>query len=248
MAKTEYYRALLETLSEWEPFLLKESGLPGPRGNLNLAQAAVDLGDAARFRQWLATYDPASAPTNTPGEFLAVCGAIGLGKLIVEGDPMALAELRPLAADLRWRVREGVAMALQRWGDSDMPALLAAVDGWSQGTFFEKRATVAALCEPRLLVHPEHARSVLVILDRITAALIQATNRREDSFRVLRQALGYGWSVAVVALPTEGLPLMERYLASADHDISWIMRENLKKARLVRLDPDWVAEHWQAYL
>jgi hypothetical protein len=248
MAKTAYYRAQLATLSEWEPYLLAESGLPGPRGNLELAQAAVDLGDAAQFRHWLFAYDPVSAPTNTPGEFVALCGAIGLGKLIVKGEIGALAELRPLAGDPRWRVREGVAMALQRWGDEDMPALLATMKDWSQGTFFAQRAAVAALCEPRLLVRPEHAHCVLAILDRITAALVRATDRREDSFRVLRQALGYGWSVAVVALPGEGLALMERYLASPDHDVSWIMRENLKKARLARLDAAWVAAHRQAYL
>ena len=40
------------------------------------------------------------------------------------GNP-PLQALRPLASDPRWRIREAVAMALQRWGDADMPALLA---------------------------------------------------------------------------------------------------------------------------
>ena len=46
--------------------------------------------------------------------------------------------------------------------------------------------------------------------------------------------------MAVVALPAEGQPLMEKWLATADQDVQWIMRENLKKARLTRLDADWV--------
>ncbi len=38
MAKADQYREILRTLDEWDAFLLKESGLPGPRGNLELAQ------------------------------------------------------------------------------------------------------------------------------------------------------------------------------------------------------------------
>jgi hypothetical protein len=53
-------------------------------------------------------------------------------------------------------------------------------------------------------------------------------------------ALGYCWSVAVVALPEAGKPLMEKWLNSADPDVLWIMRENLRKNRLVKMDPVWV--------
>ncbi len=58
---------------------------------------------------------------------------------------------------------------------------------------------------------------------------------------MLRKGLGYCWSVAVAALPEPGKARMERWLASDDPDVRWIMRENLKKARLQRLDPEWVA-------
>ncbi len=33
---------------------------------------------------------------------------------------------------------------------------------------------------------------------------------------------------------------MEKWFKSKDPDIRWIMRENLKKNRLVRLDTEWV--------
>jgi hypothetical protein len=36
--------------------------------------------------------------------------------------------------------------------------------------------------------------------------------------------------------------MMERWSESSDPDIHWIMRENLQKKRLVRMDPDWVSE------
>jgi hypothetical protein len=35
MTKIETYRQVLKTLADWEPYLLQESGLPGPRGNWN---------------------------------------------------------------------------------------------------------------------------------------------------------------------------------------------------------------------
>ena len=33
---------------------------------------------------------------------------------------------------------------------------------------------------------------------------------------------------------------MERWVGSRDPDVRWLLRENLKKARLLSLDPAWV--------
>jgi hypothetical protein len=52
---------------------------------------------------------------------------------------------------------------------------------------------------------------------------------------VLRQALGYCWSVAIAADAATGLPLFTALTASKDRDVQWIVRENSKKARLARL-------------
>ena len=89
MSKIDDYRGTLRVLDDWEPFLLQESGLPGPRGNLELAQAVADEGDERLFHRLLA-FDPDSSPTNTPQEFLAFCGALGLGRLLAEGDRSVL--------------------------------------------------------------------------------------------------------------------------------------------------------------
>ena len=132
MTRTDDYRKKLRELDGWDSFLLAESGLPGPRGNLALVEAAAGEGDAARFLRWL-EYTAETAPTNTPGEFLAVCGAVGLGRLLAEGHREVLPILRACASDARWRMREGVAMALQRWGDADMQALLAEMENWRSG-------------------------------------------------------------------------------------------------------------------
>jgi hypothetical protein len=159
---------------------------------------------------------------------------------LAEGDNSLLKILRGYASDPRWRIREGVAMALQRLGDVDMERLIREMRDWGQGTPLEQRAAAAALCEPRLLSQAKHALEVLRILDRITASLERADNRRSENFLTLRQGLGYCWSVAVVALPAEGKALMEKWLVKSDKDIQWIMKENLKKTRLARMDTKWV--------
>ncbi len=131
-------------------------------------------------------------------------------------------------------------MALQRLGDVDMPRLIAEMRDWAQGAPLEQRAAAAALCEPRLLSQAKHARAVLRIVDKITAGIEQTDNRRSEDFLTLRKGLGYCWSVAVAALPVEGKALMEKWLVESDKDVRWIMKENLKKDRLARMDAHWV--------
>jgi hypothetical protein len=229
--KSDRYREILPTLADWIPYLLQESGLPGPRGNLELAQVVADLGNAALFESLL-RYDAQAAPVNSPQEFLAFCGAVGLGRLAAEGDLSHLPTLRSCASDPRWRMREGVAMALQRLGDVNMPLLLNEMKAWAKGNSLEKRAAAAALCEPRLLKKQDQAEAVLEILDDITASIHRVKNRKDEGFIALRKGLGYCWSVAVAAHPQAGKPLLQKWLADQDADITWIMRENLKKNRL----------------
>ena len=62
-----------------------------------------------------------------------------------------------------------------------------------------------------------------------------AAQRRDPPVRTLRQAFGYGWSVAVAADPADGLPVFLDLEASSDPDVGWIVRENHKKARLRRV-------------
>jgi hypothetical protein len=239
MGKVDEYRHALRQVEEWEPFLLQHSGLPGPRANLELAAAVAEEADEASLWRW-AALGAREAPFGSAEEFLPMCGVVGLGRLLAEGDASILPELRRLAADPRWRIREAVAIALQRFGDTDLPALLAEMRRWAGGPPLERRAAVAALCEPRLLQEPDHVREVLALLDQVTAELPRLGDRRSDDFRTLRKTLGYGWSVAVVALPEAGKPSFERLFASTDPDLRWVARENLRKQRLARMDRDWV--------
>ena len=148
--------------------------------------------------------------------------------------------LRPYASDPRWRLREGVAMALQRLGKVDMPVLLAAMETWSEGTWLEKRAAAAAVAEPVLLHDRRDALNALQILDRITASMENSLESHAEEFKVLQKGMSYCWSVVIVALPAEGKPLMEKWLASSDLAIRRVMQENLKKNRLLHMDALWV--------
>jgi len=235
MSKIEDYRGTLKKLDDWIPFLRKNSGLPGPRGNLELAHAVAHEGSKRQFEQFLAT----PAEENTPEVFLVFCGLVGLGQLAAN-EPGLFDRLRKYASDRRWRVREAVATGLQLAGDQNIDLLLNEMQKWSRGNWYEKRAAAAALAEPRLLKDPQQVGQSLWVLNEITTAMERAGDSRDDSFKVLRKAMGYCWSVVVAALPEAGKPIMEKWLTSQDKDILWMMKENLKKNRLVKMDADWV--------
>jgi hypothetical protein len=227
VTKVDEYREFLSgtPVAEWQAFLADHSGLPGPRANLELIHAVAEVGDAQLLRRYAGADD----------EFLAACGAVGLGRLLAGGDPDAEADMHRLACDVRWRAREGVAMGLQRLGDEDLQAMLDIVERWAgDSSLLVRRAAVAGLCEPRLLGSPDVMPRVFAMLDAVTAGIAGATgeDRRSDPFRVLRQALGYCWSVAIAAAPVTGLEQFDRWQTSTDGDVQWIVRENLKKARM----------------
>ena len=223
--RADGYRAELRELKDWEPYLKKHSGLPGPKANLELVQAVGDEADADRLWHLSASSD----------EFLALCGTAGLGKLALIEPATVMTWLKELASDPRWRVREGVAIALQRVGRESMPQLLTEMQGWIGDGPYTQRAAAAGLCEPALLKENANAVEVLAILDRITGSLASAGDRRSDGFKVLRQALGYCWSVAAAAAPENARTYFEKWLQSSDRDVVWVMKSNLGKARMAGL-------------
>lgn len=241
MSKVENYRQALRDLEDWIPFLREKSGLPGPRGNLELAYVVAEEGNKKQFEQLLSF----QAEENTPEVFLVFCGVVGLGRLAAK-EPELFERLCAYASDRRWRIREAVATGLQLAGDQDMDLLLKEMQIWSKGSWYEKRAAAAALAEPRLLKPPQFAKRVLEILDQITSSMENANDPDDGAFKILRQGMAYCWSVAVVALPESGKPMMEKWLNSKDKDILWIMRENLKKNRLAKMDAIWVKQSLQA--
>lgn len=209
-------------------FLHANSELPGPRANLALVAACAEEANPKRALDLIGTED----------EFVTMCGLVALGRHVGEGDDRHVDLLHRYASDPRWRVREAVAMALQRAADDDPERAFGLAQRWAvDAEPLVRRAAVAAVCEPRLLRDPVFAVLALVILDVVTSGLAatQAEARRSNGVRKLRQALGYGWSVAVAALPERGIPMFSRWEASDDPDVQWVVTENRKKARLKRL-------------
>ncbi len=227
VGRAEEHRAALQALGTdaWPAYLDAHSGLPGPRGNIELALVLADLAPAALADELIASGD----------EYRTFCGVVALGRRA--HDPAVLARLHAHAADERWRVREAVAMALQRLGDDDLPALQDTVLAWADDPDpLVQRAAAAAVCEPRLLRTPAAAAVAVEVCRRATAALAArpADARRHTDVRTLRQGLGYCWSVAVAADPEPGLVAFEA-LDDSDPDEAWVVRENLRKKRLARL-------------
>jgi hypothetical protein len=208
-------------------YLMTHSGLPGPRSNLTLLDAAGDV----------LSRDLALAFLTEDDEYLASCGTVTLGRLLLEGDNSLVRTLTRLAADGRWRVRESVAIAAQRVGDQDAVLLRELVTTWTaHADPLVVRAGIAAVCEPRLLADPRTAAAAIAACQEATAhlAATPSERRRDAGVRTLRQGLAYCWSVAVAGDPVHGLPAFAA-LDTADPDIAWVVTENRKKKRLAAL-------------
>lgn len=229
-------------------YLLQRSGLPGPRGNLELATAfgnviqrgvtsgTLNSKDLLSLCQSLCQIPPALAPANDPKEFLVFCGACGLGALgtIAEDFPVVTSSLRSLASDSRWRTREGVAMAIQRMIDAEPKRTLMLLAEWVEASDpLLLRAIVAGVAEPRLLRSGEVSRSAVRLHQRVFEKLPRF-DRTSDEFKALKKSLGYSLSVVAAYSPKEGFALMNELAKSKDHDVNWIVRENLTKKRLAK--------------
>jgi hypothetical protein len=236
-----------ENLTE---YLTSNSNLPGPRGNLELAEAFADVVAAYAEREseklWrlclkLTQFSLIEAPVNNPKEFLVFCGARGVGALGASQTffQKAISRLEELAADTRWRIREGVAMAIQSMIGKQFQKTLMEIEGWiATGNWLVMRAVAAGVAEPPLLKDKHTAESAFELHKKIFAKIAVAKERKSDEFKTLRQGLGYSLSVVVCAVPKEGFEYMRQLAGTQDADILWIVKENLKKNRLLKNFPE----------
>ncbi len=229
-------------------YLVRHSNLPGPRGNLELAwafaQEAKRQAESDQDKVWtlclnLAGISPAHAPTNSPMEFLPFCGAVGLGAVAAASPQRvdrALTELHRLAEDPRWRMREGVAMALQELLPNQPQKTLATLKTWiADDHWLAMRAVAAGIAEPAVLEdNPRMAAAALQFHRQILRRVRAAADRRAESFRTLRQSLGYSLSVVVAAAPEPGFRFLRELATADDSDVRWILQENMKKQRLAK--------------
>lgn len=238
MSKDLYEERLAALTGETlDLYLRQASRLPGPRANLELAYAAqrvLPCDEGVRLAQIAESGNPTD-------EYLVVVGAMVLGRCLMNAEAADLSLLRTLANDARWRVREGVAMALQYVGGKEPARLMEIADAWAEGTLYERRAAAAALAEPPILKdNPQLSLYAVDLMDRVTCSIVGASNPKADDFVALRKALGYCWSVVVVAAPIPGTRVFAAWCSSDDKQVRWIVNENLKKDRLRRLDAEFV--------
>jgi hypothetical protein len=149
--------------------------------------------------------------------------------------------LEHYATSAQWRVREGVALAFQHLLSTVPHDTLHRLTKLAlNGNYLQQRAVVAAIAEPPLLYNPDILEAAItlqrIVLDRLRNA--PKLDRKTEDVRTLRRTLGYTISVVTAALPEQGFALMRECASWNDIDITWILRENLKKKRLAKFPED----------
>jgi hypothetical protein len=160
-------------------YLTSNSNLPGPRGNLELANVFADLvrdyAGKEHEKLWslclqLTQFPLIEAPVNNPKEFLVFCGARGVGALGTSQRffQKAMSRLKELASDSRWRTREGVAMAIQSMIEKQPQKTLKEIEEWIESdNWLAMRAVAAGVAEPALLKDEQTAKSAFELHKQI---------------------------------------------------------------------------------
>jgi hypothetical protein len=246
-------RALAGTPRLLEFYLREHGGLPGAHANLELAENVSHLLAAALPRNadgvhslinYFVNGDRRMVGGNTPAEFVMVCGIFSYGVCAVAHPAWreeAFSLLHHYARSPYRRIREGVMVAYQQLLDADPQPVLARLKALMlEGNYVQQCVAVTTLSEPRLLYHAE-TLSVALELQRLALEHVRnapTADRKKEGFRALRRALGFTLSVITAAEPEQGFALMRECAAWNDPDITWILRENLKKKRLARFPQD----------
>ncbi|MDN5300036.1 MAG: hypothetical protein PWP51_2589 [Clostridiales bacterium] len=236
-------RLLEEVLKQRKKVLMQESNLPGPRGNLKRLDTFIDFATAME-RQMCLNASKLAEDANDPETFALMCGvAASIAHNCSEQTALAMC----YAEHPSWRVREGVCIGFQKAAVKMKPSeLLTAMAPLKAGNPFQQRAYVAGLCEPALLNDYIDASVVIDSLYEITMTVFDEADKLTEAQTALRKALGYGWSVAIAASPDYGMKQFETLAEQCkSKHIKWILRNNLKKNRLVKVNADWVAKMTQ---
>jgi len=259
MGKKESYKQNLKVLFEkllkenhiedLIEYLLDNSNLPSRQGNLGLAEMFVEIIEELKFDNieklnefimHLLKFNANEAPVNNPKEFLPFCGTWALGSIgtIDNYAQIAISNLKIMAKDSRWRIREAVAKAITLLVKYNSNRFLTELDNWlkTEDNWLVMRAIVAGLAE-RGLDENTYNRA-LEFHNKIINKIQVNVNRNSEEFKALRKGLGYTLSVVVQATPILGFNYMEKLAKSKDKDVIWIVKNNLKKNRLIKNFPN----------
>ncbi len=230
-------------------YLISNSNLPGRRANLELADVFGDIiriyniktKDVWDLCKYMSEIGYKEANENDPKEFIPFCGLIGVG--VISSDSSfyfseGLAILKNGAKDTRWRIREAVAMGIQRVLLKNAKNMMKELEGWiNEIDYYIWRAVVAGIAEPDIVKNKEVAGKALEIHKKIFRQILDIEDRKSESYKKLRQALGYTLSVVVEQIPQEGFEYINQIIKEDDKDIIWIVKTNLKKNRLLKKYP-----------
>jgi len=225
-------KLIISDRNKLENFVVQQSNLPGPRGNLELAFALAEIYDNVDVLLEWVDISEEQADVNNPRSVLAFCAAVCLGKIYTKTkDPKLIRVLKRLANDGRWRMREAVAFGFQRIGKHDFNELKAIFSEWIQeANNLEKRAILVSLAHPPFLTE-ERTEFCFEITDVI---LMQTDNG--ENFDVLKKGLEFTISVFAAANPTLGFQFIKKWIGRSTL-IDKIMEKNLKKNRLAKQEP-----------
>ncbi len=182
-----------------------QSGLPGPRVNMNLgiafAQECARIGPKVdELTYAMANLPPDEARGASGKEFLSVCGVLGIGARATAAKENAVRDralvlLEEKADDPRFRVRDAVPLALAMIGSKMKDELGERLEPWMD-RYFHAAAVIRALAEPSWLEtfgHDDYYQPI----NLLHAAFVLAHEAPRSAFRypghkALVEALGWG--------------------------------------------------------
>ena len=219
--------------------LREKSGLPGPRGNLELLYQYIDDCSLESTVQCMAVIQDDTS--NSPDEFVGMCGVVGFAVLIFGDQDKLIEHLQRYATHSSWRIRESVAIAIQEMPAKSLEERIGITSRMEDDDPLVCRAIVAGLCEPKNLRNQRGIEHVYLHLVHATR-ILRSESKLTEGETALRRALGYCWSVALAEFFEEGKNYFEDLITSSSKNIRWIVSENLKKKRLSRKNREWVEE------
>ncbi|MFX1508363.1 MAG: hypothetical protein ACFFDC_19955 [Promethearchaeota archaeon] len=260
MSKTQRHQSELQSLfaeflqtshdRNLTDYLLANSNLPGRRANLELAKAFTVVIKENLYDNKVILWDfvisllkitPEEAPTNNPYEFLPFCGTWAVGVIGATSETHfkeSLIHLKELSNDSRWRIREAVAKGLYELLAVHSTETIKEMKTWiSKDEWLLMRAVVTGIADPRLLQDEQISKLGLKLHREVLTHVEAYKNRKSEEFKILKKGLAYSLSVVVQANPEEGFEYLNELAISQDNNIVWILKQNLKKNRLIKNFP-----------
>lgn len=223
--------------------LESKSGLPGPRPNLEYILEFAQIATAESVTTCLEVLEDTSLAADSPREFIGLCAVVGAGAVAARGGVPAGGVLRKAANHPLIRLRDAAVTGLVQIGKAKPGLLWEIFNSWENSNFAEKRAMVCALCDETFLqAHPVQVEKVLKVCNELLEDMDAQRLTKSEDFKSLRKAMGIVLSVPVTLQPELGKACFEHWSQLPSPEVRWVLNENLKKSRMVKMDRDWVQQ------